>query len=253
MSAILTHFVSRVARAFALAIMTACIMVSCQAAYAQDVKTFIPAPAKALMPLVVSTIDSTWPDIPNKEYIPALIELESCISLKHSRCWNTKSELKTARERGVGLGQITVAYKADGSVRFDALQDNKRLDARLKDLNWNNVTERADLQIVMITRMVQSSYTRLLKVVGSPSVALDMADSAYNGGLGGVLNARMKCSLTKGCNPNIWFKNVELTCAKSNVPMPGYGGRSPCSINTEHVYHTRVLRAAKYKAFIESM
>jgi hypothetical protein len=252
MLAALQTKVRHIARVLSLAIMFV-LNYSSGIAHAAKVDSYIPTPAVNMMPLVINVINSTWSDIPNKEYIPSLIEVESCISLTHSRCWNTKSELRTKRERGVGLGQITVAYKGDGSVRFDALQDNKRLDNRLKDLNWNNVADRADLQIIMITRMVESAYKRLKPIVGNQSAALDMADSAYNGGLGGVLNARTLCSLTKGCNPNIWFGNVEKTCAKSKKPMPGYGGRSPCDINIDHVIQTRLVRPAKYKALIEAI
>ena len=205
------------------------------------------------MPIVVNAINTTWPDIPDMGYIPSLIELESCISLKHSRCWNTKSKLQTPSEMGVGLGQITIAYNKDGSTRFDALSDNKKLDARLKDLNWENITQRADLQILMIVKMVQSSFKRLYGLTKDESTALDMADSAYNGGLGGVLNARMKCSLKSKCNPNIWFGHVELASTKSRTPMSGYGGKSPYDINTHHVHETRINRPAKYRAYIKTI
>jgi len=74
---------------------------------------------------------------PHYNYIPSLIEHESCISLTHSKCWNPSSRLKTSREEGAGLGQLTRAFNPDGSIRFDSLANLKRNYPRqLSDLSW---------------------------------------------------------------------------------------------------------------------
>jgi len=88
------------------------------------------------------------------EYIPSLIEHESCISLTHKRCWEPTSRLKTQREEGAGLGQLTRTYRKDGTIRFDSLTDMRnRYRESLKELTWKNVYQRPDLQIRAITLM----------------------------------------------------------------------------------------------------
>ena len=86
-------------------------------------QNYIPPQAYTFKDTIRTEIDMYFNNIPNYNYIPALIEHESCISLKHKRCWNSTSRLKSAREEGAGLGQITRAYNADGSLRFDSLYE----------------------------------------------------------------------------------------------------------------------------------
>ena len=57
----------------------------------------IPPRAKPLLPTVVASINKYWPDLPLRWFIPALNELETCISLTHSRCGSSKAELKTKK------------------------------------------------------------------------------------------------------------------------------------------------------------
>lgn len=200
---------------------------------AQNISTFIPAKAPPLLPLVYKEAERLAPTLPSMSYFPALIEHESCISLTHSRCWSSISELRTAREQGLGLGQLTRAFNADGSVRFDALTDmRRRYASELSEMSWNNLRNRPDLQIRTIVLMVRESYIRLAGVK-YPNERLAMTDAAYNGGAGGVLKERTACGLAAGCDPNYWFGNVELFCMKSRKPL--YGGRSACDINRHHV------------------
>ena len=73
------------------------------------------APAHALTPpaasathlgTVLAQTERLWPAHPYAAVVPALIEQESCISLTHSKCWNSASRLKTEKEEGIGLGQF---------------------------------------------------------------------------------------------------------------------------------------------------
>src|SRR4051812_47800489 len=78
-----------------------------------------PERAKIYIPMLKEEIQKKWADMPNKPSLSSQVEQETCISLKHSKCWNPKAELKTPREYGFGFGQMTVTYNADKSVRFD--------------------------------------------------------------------------------------------------------------------------------------
>src|SRR6185369_849013 len=98
-----------------------------------------PASAVPLLPVLHAEQRAWWPDMPMASALGGQVEQETCISLKHRMCWSPRAELKTSREQGVGLGQLTRAFCADGSTRFDALQELKNSHrAELADLSWQN-------------------------------------------------------------------------------------------------------------------
>ena len=186
---------------------------------------------------------------PKAQYLASLIEHESCISLTHSKCWNSKSRLKSAREEGAGLGQITRAFKPDGTIRFDALSDLKyKYPKELLELSWQVVYDRPDLQIRALALMMRDNYQYFNKHVKDPHQAYAFADAAYNGGLGGVDHERRACKLASWCNPDKWFDNVEKLCLKSKVAL--YGNRSACDINRHHVQDVINIRSAKYALYL---
>jgi hypothetical protein len=99
------------------------------------------------------------------EYIPSLIEHESCITLTHKRCWEPTSRLLSSREEGAGLGQLTRTFNEDGSIRFDSLSDLKRkYSLELKDLSWSTIYQRPDLQIRSLVLMSRDNYRSLYDV-----------------------------------------------------------------------------------------
>lgn len=216
-------------------------------AFGYDVKTFVPPNASKYLPLVQGEQTKYFSDTKYPEYIPGLIEQESCISLTHSKCWSPNSKLKTSRELGIGIGQITKAFNSNGSIRFDALTDQKNLHKEeLKDVSWENIEGRVDLQARTMVLMTRDNYKKLFQVTNEYE-RLAMADAAYNGGIGGLLKERRYCGLRGGCDPQKWFSNIETTCLKSKRPI--YGKRSACDINREHVSNVFKLRMNKYKKF----
>lgn len=216
-------------------------------ARAQDVRTFIPPQAEQHRATLRHELASAWPDHPMPRSVPALVEHESCISLKHSRCWNATSRLKSAREEGAGLGQITRAYNPDGSLRFDALAEMRSRHPELRELSWANVYQRPDLQLRTLVLMSRDNY-RALGAITDPGQRLAFADAAYNGGLGGVQKDRRACQITAGCDPQRWFGHVEGTCTKSRSAL--YGQRSACDINRHHVRDVLLTRAPKYEGWM---
>ena len=186
-----------------------------------------------------------WPNHPNPALLAALVEQESCTSLKSPKCWNPASQLKSAREEGAGMGQITRAYRADGSVRFDALADLRgQYGGELGEWTWANVYTRPDLQLralVLMSRDAASAFRT------APAM-LAFGDAAYNGGAGGVQRERRACAMARGCDPGQWFGNVEAHCLKSRQPL--YGGRNACDINREHVTNVLTVRWHKYAGLV---
>jgi hypothetical protein len=182
-----------------------------------------------------------WPDHPDPAILAALVEQESCVSLKSRSCWNPAAKLKTSREEGAGLGQITRAYRADGSLRFDSLEGLREQYApELAGFSWGNVYQRPDLQLRALVLMSRDAAKPFKGLVAW----LAFGDAAYNGGVTGVQKERRACKLSSECDPSQWFSNVELHCLKSRQPL--YGGRSACDINREHVRNVLLVRPTKY-------
>lgn len=211
--------------------------------------TYIPPKAFKYFSVINNELNRVFPELTLKHYIPSLIEHESCISLKHKRCWEPTSELLSAREQGVGLGQLTRAYRLNGSIRFDSLKEIRtRHMQELRELSWENIKQRPDLQIRAMILMVKNNYNALRTVTG-PVNRLKMTDSAYNSGLGNVNKERIVCGLAKDCNPQYWDNNVERYCQKSKKPL--YGGRSACDINSHHVHDVFNNKMPKYKPYFQ--
>ena len=201
----------------------------------------LPAGFATYEPILKAEQRAHWPDHPDPAALAALVEQESCASLKSPRCWNPAARLKSAREEGAGMGQITRAYRADGSLRFDALAGLRdQYGAELSDLSWDTVYSRPDLQLRALVLMSRDSA----RPFRGSSGWLHFGDAGYNGGVAGVQKERRACKLSKGCDPGQWFANVELHCLKSRQPL--YGGRSACDINREHVHNVFLVRRAKY-------
>lgn len=215
-------------------------------AKAQNVATYIPPRATQYLPLVYEESERYMPELAQHWYFGALIEHESCISLTHSRCWSPTSELKTAREQGVGFGQITRAYTTTGAIRFDTLTDlTNRFKQDLYGLSWNTIKTRPDLQIRAMILLWRDNWKQLYMVDGAVN-RIRMADSAYNGGLSSVKTSRQKCGLAADCNPQWWFDNVEKF-HKLNQTAKIYGNRSARDINLHHVQDVTVTRWGKYE------
>ena len=216
-------------------------------AWGQNVKTYIPPQAFEYKATIGQELETYFTALPERNYVPALIEHESCISLKHSKCWNSASRLKTSREEGAGLGQLTRAWTADGTLRFDSLTDLRtRYKQDLAEARWETIYQRPDVQIRIIVLMLRDSWNRLYDVKDTMG-RIAMMDAAYNGGLGNVNKERRVCGLTKGCDSGLWFGHVEKHCLRSKKPL--YAGRSVCDIRTYHVSDVLKTRLPKYQKF----
>ena len=186
-----------------------------------------------------------WPNHPNPSLLAALVEQESCSRLTSPNCWSPQAKLKEQREEGAGLGQITRAYRKDGSLRFDALSDLKQeYNIDLNELSWYTIYQRPDLQLRALVLMARDSAKPFYRL---PSW-LEFGDAAYNGGIVGVQKERRACGLLKNCDPSKWFANVEYHCLKSRQIL--YNNLSACDINRTHVKNVFLIRRLKY---IESM
>jgi len=185
-----------------------------------------------------------WADMPFPSMLGAQVESESCVSIKSKRCWNTRAELKTDREYGFGLGQITI------TKRFNVFEEVKASDKSLSNWQWDNRFDpRMQLRAIVIKD--RNDFNRL-RWAATVTDRLAMTFSAYNGGLGGLLKDRTLCSRTAKCDPTRWFGHIELTSLKSKVAVKGYG-KSFYEINREYPKLIMDLhpRRAKYVPYMD--
>ena len=210
--------------------------------------TNVPPQALEHLPTLRSVQERIWPHAPIPSFLAAQIEQESCITLKHSRCWNPRVELKTHREYGFGLGQTTIAYNADGSVRFDTWSELRAKHASLAGWTWERRYDPV-YQMTAIVEMDRAIWHRLSDV---PEWwhRLAMTLAAYNGGESGVRQDRLLCRNTGGCDPLQWFGHVEHTSAKRRTPYKG-DGKSPFEINREYPVNVMSVRRKKYVQFFQ--
>lgn len=209
------------------------LLVFAPRAHAADV----PAQAEPLLPMLRVEIERAWPDHPMPSYFGGLIEHESACPRPRS-CWQPTAQLKSAREEGAGLGQLTRAYRPDGSMRFDALAEMRAAHPALRELDWRTIYQRPDLQLRAVVLKSRDDW----RAIG-PAARLEFADLAYNAGRSRVSQDRRACAMTPGCDPSQWAGHVERTCTASRQPI--YGTRSACDISRHHVADV-MARAAKY-------
>lgn len=215
---------------------------------AWSVFPFIPPNAKLYLPLLAQEAKSKWPDLKEPWTLAGQVEQESCISLTNKRCWSPTAELKTSREWGIGLSQVTIMYDKNGKIVMNSMEDIKRLDPTLK--GWNLTTTRLDPTYQLRALLVydKSIYDKFPKTITNQYEKIAFTLAAYNGGLGGTLSDRRLCQNTKGCNPDLWFGNVEKTSFKAKIKVNGYG-KSFYEINREYPRNILTLRRQKYESF----
>jgi hypothetical protein len=197
----------------------------------------LPKLATLYIPVLAAQITALWPTMPAPSTLAAQVEQETCASLTSTRCWNPKTELKTSREYGFGLGQLTVTPK------FNNFEAAKGWDKSLAKWKWEDRFDPA-MQLKALVAYDRNLFNSI-KFGATPDDRLQFTFSAYNGGLGGVINDRHVCMATKGCNPEKWFGNVELTSLKSKTAVKGYG-QSFYAINRGYVRMIWIDRRQRY-------
>ncbi len=209
----------------------------------------VPPGAARYAPVLVETQRRSWPAAPAPWTLGGLVEQESCVTLKSLRCWNPRAELKTSREYGFGFGQITVAYNADGTKRFNKFDELKAQYASLQAWRW---ADRYDPGY-QLTAVVEMTYGLWRRVPPAADTDTQWAFtlSSYNGGIAALLKDRRLCANSAGCDVTRWFGNIETHSVKSRVPQPAYGGQSWFSINRGYVRNVLTIRRAKYRQFWE--
>lgn len=182
------------------------------------------------------TVDNFWPDLHPKYILAAQIEQESL--------WNPKAELKTSREYGFGFGQLTTAWKKDGTVRFNKFKEAKNKFKELKNWAWKD-RYNPEMQLIFVVKENKFLYEKFKNNSLDHITNLALMQSAYNGGSYYLYKEIHMCELDKKCNPKIWFCNIEKKAARSTKKYKGYG-KSFFDINREYVTNIMFKRLGKY-------
>lgn len=175
----------------------------------------LPKLATLYIPVLLAQVTALWPEMPAPSMLAAQVEQETCVTLTSSKCWNPRAELKTAREYGFGLGQLTVTPK------FNNFEAAKTWDKSLARWQWSDRFD-PKMQLGALVAYDRNLY-RSIRFGATDTDRLAFMFSAYNGGLGGVLKDRALCDHTRGCNPDVWFGNVEHTSFRAKTAVTGYG------------------------------
>ena len=227
-------------------LITAVVFLATRTVHAAELP-FIPDKAKLYLPALNNAIKVTGFPKEFQESIAGQVEQETCPALKSKKCWNPKTELKTSRENGIGLGQLTIAYNADGTERFNGFKEVRQYK-ELKDWAWED-RYNPEMQIRGIIIKDRIAYNMIKWSVINEYEKLAMTYAAYNGGVGGLLSDRKLTQMNNG-DTTKWFGGIELYSKKSKIPHPEYKV-SFFDINRSYPKNILTIRMMKYKPWME--
>lgn len=217
-----------------------CLVLAAVILGVRPVAASVPENAKLYLPILIQEQQRHWSDAPMPSALASQVEQETCRSLRHPECWSPHATLRTSREYGFGLGQLTV------TSRFNAFAEMTARHASLKSWRWENRFD-PQMQARALVLKMKDNYVAI-KDTHNEWGRLAMALSAYNGGLGGLNQDRRLCRATPGCDPSRWSGNVERTSYKAKIAVSGYG-KSFFAINREYVRNVMTVRRPKYDAW----
>jgi len=193
--------------------------------------------ARELLPLLASVIKTQWPACPQPWVIAGKIEQESNFKVR--------AQLKTSREYGFGLGQITIAYNADGTERFNNFIEALRVTMMGDKITWAKRFD-PNFQLTYTVLSDRSNFAAVSTFFDDDGSRIAGMLVAYNAGLGGIVR-RKAAAIQRGMTPpRKWFGGLESIHARSEERRL-YGRPLYERINEYPVLILRV-RSPKYKA-----
>lgn len=202
----------------------------------------IPVNAKLYIPNLKTQVGQAWPTMPQPVLLAGQVEQETCVSLTWPSCWNPHTELKTSREYGFGLGQLTITASFNN---FTALQ--KLNDPTIKTWKWENRYD-PNMQLRALIDMDLLSFNEFKAIGLTTEDQLSFMFSAYNGGAGGLIQDIKYCTALPKCNHRVWLGNVADNSLKQKTAVKGYG-QSFFQINRSYVTNILTVRSPKYAPF----
>ncbi len=174
-----------------------------------------------------------WEEAPYKYFMGGQVEKESL--------WKPKAELKTPREYGFGLAQITVTN------RFNNFEEARKRYKELKHWKWEDRFN-VDYQLTYLVLEDKSLFKRNYKLFIDDLNRWAGVLVSYNAGFGTVLQRRALCVKTEGCNFKQWFGGLDTVAGlkESNLLY----GKKLADRRNDYPKDIIFNRSLKYKKWI---
>lgn len=156
--------------------------------------------AQELLPVLAGVIDAQWRACPEPWVLAGKVEQESA--------WKMRAELKTTREYGFGLAQITIAYNPDGSERFNNFDQALRVTMMSKTITW---AKRFDpgFQFTYAVLTDRSNFSTASKFFDDRESRMAGMLVSYNAGPGRLVQRKAE-AIRRGIDPpRTWFNGLE--------------------------------------------
>lgn len=204
--------------------------------------------AKPQLPIFKSVVTQYWPEAPNQQYFPGDVEQETCASL--ALCWNPNAQLKTSREYGFGLGQITIAYGKKGNVRFNNFKEAKNKYDQLSQWQWDDRFN-PKFQFTYIVLEMKNLFTPMVPYFRDDINRWAAALVSYNAGAQTVIDRMTLCGITKGCNKSLWFNGLETVHLPYEKKL--LYGKALFERRNEYPHNVINIRSPKYVPYWDSI
>lgn len=165
--------------------------------------------ARKYLPELADVIERHWNSAPLRHVMAGKIEQESS--------WREKATLRTSRELGRGLAQMTITWKKDGTERFNVYRDAVKI-AALKQWDWENDPYNVRYQLTYSVMTDRGNFSRVRPYAADEEQAWKMALVCYNAGVGRWLKRRSNAK-TAGLPVDRWDNGLELAYGNKEMTM----------------------------------
>ncbi len=196
--------------------------------------------AMELLPLLAKTIKAQWVNCPQPWILAGKIEQESS--------WKTRAELKTKREYGFGLGQITIAYNTDGSERFNNFIQALKVTMMENQITWEKRFD-PKFQLTYAVLSSRSNYCAVSKFFDDDESKTAGMLVAYNAGLGRIVQRKAE-AVRRGVEPPRFWFNGGLEDIHSRAEERALYGKPLYRRINEYPRLIMFVRAPKYRLII---